>query len=214
MIRSVVTGLGAMALVASVFVPRIASAQPGAQPPQPPSPSPQPYPPAPYPQPYPPPAVQLTPEETELLAQGEISTGEMVAGGLVGSFFGLGIGHAVQGRYLDKGWIFTVGELAGGSLVIFGIVQCLEQHELDDGDCDDAIPLLVGGLLVNAGFRVWEIIDVWAGPPRHNARVRELRLRLGYPPPPPPPPPPAWGLYLSPAKGESDGKVLGLTLRF
>jgi hypothetical protein len=178
----------ALALLA--LVPGISRGQPGAAPPQP----------------YPPSPPQLTPEEADLLARGEISTEETVAGGLVGTFFGLGLGHAVQGRYLDKGWIFTVGELGSLTVMVIGVSQCIDN---DDG-CDDGGGLLIlGGFVAALGFRVWELIDVWAAPSSHNARVRALRLRLGYPPPQP-----VWGLHLAPARGGDGGKLLGLTFRF
>jgi hypothetical protein len=34
-----------------------------------------------------------------------------VLGGLVGTGIGLGSGHLIQGRFLDKGYIFTIGEV-------------------------------------------------------------------------------------------------------
>ena len=44
-----------------------------------------------------------------------ISQSRYVAGGLIGTFlpFDFGLAHAVQGRYLDRGWIFTVTEAVG-----------------------------------------------------------------------------------------------------
>src|SRR5262245_38862858 len=110
--------LGVLVALAILLAQGRVEAQPGQAPPA------QPYPPQPYPQPYPYPQPQpqpgygygqpyaqqyylLTPEERELLARGEIDAGSAVAGGAIGTFFGFGIGHAVQGRYSDMGWIFT-----------------------------------------------------------------------------------------------------------
>ncbi len=45
-------------------------------------------------------------------ADGRIGVERYVAGGVVGTTLGLGIGHAIQGRYWrDYGWAFTAGEI-------------------------------------------------------------------------------------------------------
>ena len=181
----------------------------------------QPYPGQPYPgQPYPGVApayqyvpAQLTEDEQRLLAEGEISDNRYIGGALVSVFFGWGLGQAVQGRYRDTGWIFTVGEGASTVALFAGFVQTF-------GDCFDVErscnnrsgeTLLIGGAIGLVVFRAWELIDVFTVPPRHNARVRELRLRLGMPPPmyskklqP----------YIVPTLSRDGGAVAGLTLRF
>ena len=178
-------------------------AQPGSPQPAQPPPVHQPQP--QQPQPQQPQPQMVTPEEYDLLAQGEIPPELTVAGGLVGTFFGLGLGHAVQGRYGDIGWVFTVGEVGGVTVAMIGLAQCLDI----DSDCDEAPALFWGGLLAFVGFRIGELVDVWAGPSRHNDKVRALRLRLGYPPPQQ-----QWGLYLSPTKGGDGGKVMGVSWTF
>jgi hypothetical protein len=156
----------------------------------------------PYGQPGPP----LTAEEQDLLMQGEISAGEHIGGGVLAWFIGFGSGHAVQGRYSEKGWIFTVGEGAGLALAVVGAVQCrrgVEDLQVDDGPrtCD----LLFGaGAVVFVGFRLWEVIDAMTGPASHNRKVRRLRNRHQQP---------AWHGFVVPA-GAGDGAVAGMTLRF
>src|SRR5215211_7901978 len=89
-----------------VVVAGVAHGQPGAtEPYRPPEPQPQP-------QPYyaQPPPVQLTDDEQELLDKGYITPGKYVGGGITATALGWGIGHAIQGRWLDRGWIFTLGE--------------------------------------------------------------------------------------------------------
>ncbi len=50
---------------------------------------------------------------TDTTGSGRIGIGRYVAGGVVGTALGLGIGHAIQGRYWrDYGWAFTVGTIA------------------------------------------------------------------------------------------------------
>jgi hypothetical protein len=177
---------------------------------------PVPFPPAPAePAPPPPadgwsvapkPAPRLTVDERELLARGEISSGQHVGGGLVGTFVGFGIGHAVQGRYIDRGWIFTLGELASMGALVAGVSSCLQDSISSRGSrsCDDTF--IIGGLVGLLGFRIWEIVDVWGGPAWHNERVRELRERA--------PKGPSWdraSFYGAPAAG---GGRAGLVLRF
>jgi hypothetical protein len=71
--------------------------------------------------------------------------------------------------------------------------------------------LLIGGLIGLVVFRVWEVADAIGGPPRHNSRVRELRMRLGMPP---------MGYvrrlqpYVAPPLSRDGGATAGLTLRF
>lgn len=205
----------------------VAAAQPGTTPPQPqpppgpppaqpyPAPPPQPYPaPSPPPQPYPPPYAQptyaqpqyhlLTEEERELVAEGEIGGGQHVAGGLVGTFFGFGIGHAVQGRWSDKGWIFTVGEVASFGLILVALGDCGFEES-----CEDEADQAWFGVVALIGLHIWEVFDVWLGPPAHNRRVRAARAKAGIYPAYP-----TYGVYLAPPLSRDDGGVAGLTWRF
>lgn len=155
-----------------------ALAQPGASPPPPPPPRYYP------PQAYTPPPAGLTPEEHRLLAEGEISDGAHVGGALLSIFIGFGSGQAVQGRWGDTGWIFTLGEIGAIALIIYGAEQAAAADCYDDPYCDEDAgggPIAIGliGYLV---LHVWEIVDAIGGPARHNRRVRALRMRMGYPP--------------------------------
>jgi len=164
---------------------------PGQYPPPQPQPAPQPYPPpAPYPpQGYVPPPqqyvpVQLTADEQELLQQGEISDNQHIGGAAVAFLFGFGVGQAVQGRYSETGWIFTLGEAASIAALMYGIL-----HDLDcglDSRCSTSDTdglYIAGGLIGLFGFRIWEIVDAVGGPTKHNRKVRELKMRLGIPVP-------------------------------
>ena len=130
--------------------------------------------------------VQLTQEEHDLLMRGEISDGAHVGGGVAALFFGFGTGQAIQGRWSDTGWIFTLGESA--SLVVFvaGLFRTFDDcvDELgNDRDCDhsDGVPMMAAGAVGMAVFRIWEIVDAFAGPGEHNRKVRELKWRMGVP---------------------------------
>lgn len=178
-----------------VLISSSAAAQPGADAPYPEPPPvqqpPQPYPP-PQPQPYqqPPPAgyavpVQLTPDQLELLQKGEISDGQHIGGAAASVFLGFGVGQAVQGRYGETGWIFTVGEIASITALFVGVGQALDDCFNTNESCNDnkGEGLIIGGLVGLLVFRVWEVVDAFGGPPKHNRKVRELKMRLGMPVP-------------------------------
>jgi hypothetical protein len=184
-----------------------AYAQPGAAPPQPPPPPPNYGVPPPY-QYQPGYAVQLTPEEHELLLDGEIPDGAQVGGGLAAIFIGFGVGQAVQGRWGERGWIFTLGETATVAMMIAGAVRigddCIDSTGCKDDDTNGTA-LLVGGLLGYTAFRIWGVVDAFAGPSEHNRRVRALKYRLGIPVRV------GWKPYLN---STHDRTTAGLTLSF
>lgn len=208
------------AIVSVLFVLTVLQGAALAQPGQ--TPAPAPYPPPMQPQPYPYPyapypygaPVQLTAEEQELLSQGEISDGQHIGGGLVSLMFGFGVGQAVQGRYGDTGWIFTLGEAASMTAILVGMVQAFDcVDEFEDASCDSSDSagfLFVGGLIGLGVFRIWEIVDAFSGPTRHNAKVRALRMRLGIPQPMYTKVMP----YVAPSLSRDGGGTAGLTLRF
>lgn len=196
-------------LAALLVCSATAYAQPGASPPQPPPPPPAGYPPPPYQyQPgyaYPAP---LTAEEHELLLDGEISDGAHVGGGVAAIFVGFGVGQAIQGRWSERGWIFTLGEGASVAAIIAGAVSIADDCiDSSDSNCDNSsgTGLLVGGLLGYTAFRIWDIVDAFAGPPEHNRRVRALKYRLGIPVRV------GWKPYVN---STHDATTAGLTLRF
>lgn len=149
-------------------------------------------------------SARLSAEEAAILARGEISEGEHLGGGLVGTFTGFGLGHAVQGRFVDRGWIFLVGEAVSIAAAVTFAVRCAESSSIN---CEEEAGWLFAGVVGTIGFRVWEVIDVWRGPALHNARVRELRARLrGI----------DCGVTIQPAArdGKVHGATAGLELRF
>ncbi len=119
----------------------------------------------------------LSQEERQILDNGEIGTGRYVVGGILGTYpLGLGIGHAIQGRYSEKGWIFTVGELASVALAVTGLSNCV-YSSIYYRDCDVNGPFWLG-IGAYIGFRIWEIVDVWAAPPQINRRYQELKRHM------------------------------------
>jgi len=155
--------------------------------------------------------VPLTAEEQELLARGEISDGQHLGGGLAAMFVGFGVGQAVQGRWSDTGWIFTLGEGLSFGAMMWGIGQAFEEcGYYDDCRSDSGVGLVIAGALGYSVFRIWGAVDAFTGPASHNRRVRELRMRTGHPGYP--------GYYsvlpYVTAPRDGDGAVGGLTLRF
>jgi hypothetical protein len=120
------------------------------------------------------PSRQLTDEERRILSIGYIDTPRYVIGGILGVYPGFGIGHAVQGRYLDKGWIFTVGELGSVAGLVVGLANCLGTRY--DEPCDNA--LITVSLISFIGFKIWECVDVWVGPSQINNEIIEIRRSL------------------------------------
>lgn len=203
-----------MKIVALVLVMLVgvAHAQPGAGQPPPPPTYPQQYPPPPqqYQPGYAYPA-QLTPEEHELLLDGEISSGAHIGGGVAALFIGFGSGQAIQGRWSDTGWIFTVGEAASIAAIIGGAVRTVDDCDsVGETDCDhsDGPPLIIVGLIGFTVFHVWEIVDAFSGPAEHNRRVRDLKWRMGIPVQVGN----KWSPYLN--KTRDGGASAGLQLRF
>lgn len=122
----------------------------------------------------------LNQSDREILDRGELSTSRYVVGGILATYpLGLGIGHAVQGRYTEKGWIFTVGELASLTVLMAGFGDCaMSSAGADSSDCSKQGGLIFVGAMSYLGFRVWEAVDAWVVPLEQNRRYRELKSRL------------------------------------
>jgi hypothetical protein len=104
--------------------------------------------------------ITLTEEERTTLKNGDLGTTRYVIGGIVGTYPGLGIGHAIQGRWMSKGWIFTAGELVSATVAMSGLTKCLVEA-FGQQSCNSSTATV--GILGLVIFRVWEIVDVWKG---------------------------------------------------
>lgn len=85
----------------------------------------------------------------------EVTHSSMSAGfgALTGTFFGFGLGHAIQGRYAKRGWLFTALETGALAGMVGGGSLCAS------GGCQNNVA--AAGLLLFLSFKVWESIDVW-----------------------------------------------------
>jgi len=112
---------------------------------------------------------QLTDNDRRILENGEIRGFRRVAGSILAVSPGFGIGHTVHGRYLHRGWIFTLGELGSAAVVATSLPGC-------ETASDGCIVALLGfsGFI---GFKVWEFVDSIVGPIRDNRQHRSLQSR-------------------------------------
>jgi len=124
---------------------------------------------------------QLTVDDQALLAHGYISTGQQIGGGLTAMMFGFGLGQAVEGRWSDTGWIFTLGDSAATLAFTVGLFSAIECTNLSCPNAGRGFLLMALGAGGGAVLRLWGTVDAVIGPQLHNRRVRDLRARLGYP---------------------------------
>lgn len=158
--------------------------------------------------------IEITAEEAWLLKRRDINKSRYVVGGIVESAYGFGIGHIVQGRWLEKGWVFTLGEVSAVAVAVYGFRELHRSAWCRTGEfgteCGDrtyAHTLMLSGLVTYMGFRIWGAIDAWATPMAEAGRRRTLRKRLGLPP----------GAYLAPVLSttpDATGPMAGFDLRF
>ena len=95
-----------------------------------------------------------------------------IGGGITASLFGFGIGHYIQGRYLEKGWIFTlldVGIIAGA----YAFLRNWPDNTIVINGDPNIFTFCL--LAVGIGFRVWQTIDAW-WLPDHYKVVRNIKF--------------------------------------
>ena len=119
-----------------------------------------------------------------------ITKGKYIGGGVAAILPGFGVGHAIQGRYMEKGWIFTVAEVVtlGGAWISFqssfGDISTSIDNFQETGQAPNseeigkaAKSLKKGALFLVLGIawisvKVYEAIDVWELP-SHYKVVRQ-----------------------------------------
>lgn len=88
-----------------------------------------------------------------------ISLARYVTGGLVGTFVGFGLGHAIADEWTNFGWICTAGELTP---LLVGAASGSFRKLGNQDHSDDLVPI---ALIVSASiFHVIEVVDIWTGP--------------------------------------------------
>lgn len=159
--------------------------------------------------------VTLTEREARVARIGYISEGRQLSGGILGTYpIGLGMGHAIQGRWRDDGKFFTFSQLGALTLVAASGDCVGKVMSNDDNQCGGPQEvLLLTGVIAYLGLRVWEIVDVWSAPGKQNRRYKHLRDRLEALPDAPPAEP-STSLHLVPIMGPLSSTGLGLLLKF
>ena len=88
---------------------------------------------------------------------------------------GFGIGHAIQERYSENGVLFTTGgvvlTLGAGGFFASSVLSAARQKSMSRPD----LPVIsfarwisLGAVVVGAGIRVWEAIDIWVLPSNYK----------------------------------------------
>ncbi|HSD87175.1 MAG TPA: hypothetical protein VLB44_06655 [Kofleriaceae bacterium] len=125
----------------------------------------------------------------------DVSEIQQIVGPPTAAFFGFGLGHVVEGRWHEKGWIFTLGESLAFAAIVYASanIECTSRCELVG-------PAMVTGMLGVTGLRIWEVYDTVEGARAKNRRVMQQRMALG--------------LHLAPPRGGGGGGVAGIALSF
>ena len=116
---------------------------------------------------------ELSDDDLYVLRRKEIGAFPYVVGGFASVYPGFGLGHVIQGRFGQKGRLFMTGELLGAGVLFAELVRTAMGC---DAGCDLG-PLFYLGVGTFGVFKVWEVVDAWAYPPRHNERYHELKQR-------------------------------------
>lgn len=113
-----------------------------------------------------------------------VNTSRYLAGGLLGTFVGFGIGHAIQGRWDDDyGWVFTATQIGGYATgIVFGIVAVVacatsnsdppfkltntadsvpDESPGSETACKVTGTLAIAALLTGVVSRLFEMVHVW-----------------------------------------------------
>ncbi|HEV7556237.1 MAG TPA: hypothetical protein VGO00_12305 [Kofleriaceae bacterium] len=141
-------------------------------------PAPAPMVPAPYD--YRPPSATpiLDDDDRSVLEQGEISDGQTIGGGVAAILVGFGIGQSIEGRWLERGWMFTLADTGAAGLEVAGVIELFSRG--CNHSCENrGLAMLGGAAAIELGSRILQTWDAFVGPRTHNRRVRELRARTG-----------------------------------
>lgn len=92
--------------------------------------------------------------------------GEVVGGyggAWVGTFVGFGVGHAIQGRYWQDGWKWTLGEVGSFALIGMSGKDCNTQMSHGNSETTCSTGSYTGvAVLAWLGFRVWQSYNLFS----------------------------------------------------
>lgn len=121
---------------------------------------------------------RLTEEEREIYRRGEMRFGLHEVGVTAAIFVGFGLGHVVQGRWLERGWIFTLGQTLGTIGTIYGHDRAKRECPVGERCTSTGVKIYVGGMIALIGFYAGGILDAWIVPSRRSRQLREVHRKL------------------------------------
>ncbi|MEO8552876.1 MAG: hypothetical protein ABI678_23015, partial [Kofleriaceae bacterium] len=95
---------------------------------------------------------------------------------------GFGSGQAVQGRWRDTGWIFTVGEAASIGVLAFAWPSSTRPAGCYSYCQTGSESVAIGAIVALLAIHTWEIGDAIIAPGLRNQRFRRLTNRYGMQP--------------------------------
>ncbi len=123
---------------------------------------------------------QISGNDRGIIEKGDIGPGQVIGGTLAAGFIGFGVGQGIEGRYGERGWIFTVADSVSSMAMFTGLLAIAGGSSERSHD-QVAYGLALGGAAVYLGSRVWQIIDAAVAPAAHNERYRAALARnAGY----------------------------------
>lgn len=123
--------------------------------------------------------------QSYLVEETELGYGRYLTGGVTSIVVGFGAGQAVQGRYAEKGWIFTLGETASVGMIAGGYLWLVPSFEEGESPMGPA-GLMLAGFTALVAFRTWGVIDAWSAPYASGNRTaqasRDATSKLAFMP--------------------------------
>lgn len=125
----------------------------------------------------------LTSDEIRILKTGPLENPRYITGGILGTTLGFGVGHAIQGRWQNKGWIFTLGESVSLVTLVGAGAWCVTSSAARSfGGEDESTSFSCILTTISAtsfiGLRIWESIDLWRGGYEQRKEYKQLMKRL------------------------------------
>ena len=91
---------------------------------------------------------------------------------------GFGIGHAIQGRWLDKGWIFTTGNILTTGGFLFSLFGAGYASMYDDEQTAEiGMVSSIVFFILTISLKTYEAIDVWKAPGYEIKKSSALELK-------------------------------------
>jgi len=104
--------------------------------------------------------------------EGTISPSRYIAGGLVGSIIGFGVGHSISHTWKNWGWLFTAADLAIAVPFIHGFTATDDTPWVGSRSYNTWIEISKYAYLP---LKIVQMADLWIRPKVSRKKVRQLR---------------------------------------